>query len=74
MGQTYTFVASSTDGRASFLDLRSARNRDEATQHAHALLADHRSCDRVEIWSANTQVTVVERESADAAPHSGGAG
>jgi hypothetical protein len=74
MGQTYTFVASSTDGRASFLDLRNARNRDEATRHAHALLADHRSCDRVEIWSANTQVTVVEREVADAAPNPGGAG
>lgn len=68
MGRTYTFVASSADGRASFLDLRNAGNRDEATRHAQALLADHRSCDRVEIWSTNVRVTVVEREAADAAP------
>ena len=68
MGQTYTFVASSTDGRSSFLDLRNAGDSDEATRYAHALLADHRSCDRVEIWSASIQLSVVEREVAGAAP------
>ena len=63
MGQTYTFVASSADGRSSFLDLRPAENESQAALHAQALLADHRSCDRVEIWSANVQVAVVARES-----------
>jgi hypothetical protein len=67
MGQTYTFVASSTDGRASFLDLRNAGTRNEAARHAQALLAEHRSCDRVEIWSTHVRVSVVEREAADAA-------
>ena len=69
MGLTYTFVASSADGRSSFLDLRPVEDEDQATLHAHALLADHRSCDRVEIWSANVQVAVVAREArADEGP------
>ena len=67
MGQTYTFGASSTDGRASFLDLRDGGDRAEAARYAQALLVEHRSCDRVEIWSTNVRVSVVEREAAEAA-------
>ncbi len=68
MGQTYTFVASSTDGRSSFLDLRNVGDRSEAARYARVLLAEHRSCDRVEIWSTSVRVSVVEREAAGAAP------
>lgn len=58
---TYTYVASSLDGRASFLDLKIAGDPDEMTRHAHRLLADHGSCDKVEVWADSVRVALVMR-------------
>lgn len=60
----YTYIASSLDGRTSFLDLEIADDQEEITRHAHQLLADHRSCDKVEVWTDNIRVAVVTREGA----------
>ena len=65
---TYTYVASSLDGRTSFLDLKVAADSDEMTRHAHRLLADHRSCDKVEVWADSACVAVVTRQDGAAAP------
>lgn len=65
---TYTYVASSLDGRTSFLDLKIASDPDEITRHAHRLLADHVSCDKVEVWADSVQVALVLRAPA---PESG---
>ncbi len=69
MGQacTYTYIASSLDGRASFLDLRTIDDQDEMVRHAQRLLADHHSCDRVEIWTDSLNVAVVTRDDGAAA-------
>jgi hypothetical protein len=61
-GLPCTYAASSLDGRASFLDLGIAGDRDEMTRHAHRLLADHRSCDKVEVWADSVRVAVVTRQ------------
>ena len=63
----YTYVASSLDGRASFLDLGIADDRDEMTRHAYQLLAEHRSCDKVEVWTDSVRVAVVTRQESAAA-------
>jgi hypothetical protein len=65
---TYTYVASSLDGRTSFLDLKVTGDQDEMTRHAHRLLVDHRSCDKVEIWADSACVAVVTRGDGAAAP------
>ncbi len=59
---TYTYVASSLDGRTSFLDLKVIGDPDDLTLHAHRLLADHRSCDKVEVWADSVCVAVVARQ------------
>ena len=71
LASTYTYVASSLDGRASFLDLKVMADSHEMTRHAQRLLADHRSCDKVEVWADSVCVAVVERQPDDATAPSG---
>jgi hypothetical protein len=65
MGQTYTFVALTADGRSPFLDVRVFENSEDPAVHARVLLDEHRSCARIEIWDGHVRLLVVGRDLAD---------
>ena len=65
MGQTYTFVALTADGRSPFLDVRVLDDPDGLATHARGLLEDHRSCSRVEVWDGSIRLMVVGRDTVD---------
>jgi hypothetical protein len=65
MGQTYTFVALTADGRSPFLDVRVLENGEDPADHARKLLDEHRSCARVEVWDGHVRLLVVGLDPAD---------
>jgi hypothetical protein len=65
MGQTYTFVALTADGRSPFLDVRVLDDGEDPADHARKLLADHRSCSRIEVWNGHVRLMVVGHDPAD---------
>jgi hypothetical protein len=68
MGQTYTFVGLSTDGRSPFLDVRVFENGEDPAIHARKVLDEHLSCARVEVWDGHVRLFTVGRDPADRGP------
>jgi len=64
LGQTYTFVALTADGRSPFLDVRVFENGEDPVVHARELLAEHRSCARIEVWDGVVRLFEVGRDPA----------
>jgi len=64
----YTYVARSRSDTTTFLDLSGADGCSDPAAHALELLADHPSCDHVEIWVGEACVAVLSRETAASAP------
>ncbi len=62
MGQTYTFVALTADGRSPFLDVRVFEHAEALAGHARKLLDEHRSCVRVEVWDGSDRLLVIGRD------------
>ena len=65
MGQTYTFVALTADGRSPFLDVRVLERDQDPAVHARKLLDEHRSCARVEVWDGHVRLLVIGLDTAD---------
>ncbi len=65
MGQTYTFVALTADGRSPFLDVRVFENGEDPAAHARTLLDEHRSCVRIEVWDGQVRLLMIGRDLAD---------
>jgi hypothetical protein len=65
MGQTYTFVALTADGRSPFLDVRVFERGEDPAVHARKVLDEHRSCVRVEVWDGSVRLLVVGLDPAD---------
>lgn len=61
---SYTFLAVRADGVVPVVDLVSAASRREALVRARAFLAEHASCERVEVWLDGRLVDEVAREPA----------
>lgn len=64
----YTYVARSRSDTATFLDLSGADGCPDPAAHALELLADHPSCDHVEIWIGEACIAVLSREAPALAP------
>jgi len=65
MGQTYTFVGLTTDGRSPFLDMRVLGDGEDPAAHAGKLLDEHRSCTRIEVWDGQVRLLVVGLDPGD---------
>lgn len=65
MGQAYTFVALTADGRSPFLDVRVLDDGEDPAVHARTLLAEHRSCSRIEVWDGHVRLMVIGCDLAD---------
>ena len=65
MGQTYTFVGLTADGRSPFLDVRVLADDEDPASHALRLLDEHRSCTRIEVWDGQTRLLVVGLDPGD---------
>lgn len=61
---SYTFLAVRADGVVPVVDLVAAASRREALIRARAFLAEHASCERVEVWLDGRMVDEVAREPA----------
>jgi hypothetical protein len=59
--QTFTYIARDNEERTSHLDLHAMTNLEDPAEHAHKLLREHRSCDRVEIWQDETFIAAISR-------------
>ena len=58
---SYVYLGVAKNHSATFVDIAAADVGREPTAHALALLNEHRSCDRVEIWREDERVAIVER-------------
>ena len=65
MGQTYTFLALTADGRSPFLDVRVLEHGQDPAVHARRLLDEHHSCARIEVWDGFVRLLVIGRDSGD---------
>ena len=65
MGQTYTFVALTADGRSPFLDVRVLEPDQDPANHARSLLDEHRSCTRIEVWDGYVRLMVIGLDPAE---------
>jgi len=66
---SYTLLAVRADGAIPVVDLMVGVSRFEALVRARAFLAEHRSCERVEVWLEGRMVGEVARDpEAEAAP------
>ena len=57
----YVYIGVCRNQTATFVDIDAAVGGRESTTHAASLLAEHRSCERVEIWRDDERVAVVGR-------------
>ena len=57
----YVYIGVCRNQTATFVDIDAAVGGREPTMHAASLLAEHRSCERVEIWRDDERVAVVGR-------------
>lgn len=62
MGRTYTFVGLAADGRSPFVDVRVLDDGEDPAIHARALLDEHRSCARIEVWDGQARLFGVGRD------------
>ena len=58
---TYVYLGVAKNDSATFVDIAAFDVGREPTAHALALLDEHRSCDRVEIWREDDRVAVIAR-------------
>jgi hypothetical protein len=65
MGRTYTFVGLAADGRSPFVDVRVLDDDEDPAAHARALLDEHRSCARIEVWDGQARLFGVGRDLVD---------
>ena len=65
MGQTYTFVGLTPDGRSPFLDVQVLESEKDLPVHARKLLHEHRSCSRIEVWDGAVRLMVVGHDLAE---------
>ena len=59
------FVGVANDLRTTFVDFDI--DAMDPSQHARSLLAEHRSCERIEIWREERCIAVVSRTGSDQA-------
>jgi hypothetical protein len=57
------FVGVASDRRTTFVDVDI--ETDDPAARARGLLAEHRSCERVEVWREESCIAVVERAEPD---------
>lgn len=57
----YTFLGVRADGGVPVMDLRPALDDETAILFARALLQEHRTCTRLEVWRDGEIVTVLSR-------------
>ena len=57
----YTFLGVRADGGVPVMDLRPALDDEPAILFARALLQEHRTCTRLEVWRDGEIVTVLSR-------------
>jgi len=65
---SYVYLGLAKNDSATFVDIDPADSGREPALHARNLLAEHRSCDRVEIWQDDERVAVVARPTEERAP------
>jgi hypothetical protein len=61
--ESYTLLAVRPDGGVPVVDLIAGGSRADALARARAFLAEHASCDRVEVWLAGRMVDEITRDS-----------
>lgn len=59
--ESYVYLGVANNDRTTFVDIDAADSGREPTMYARGLLAEHRSCDRVEIWRDDERVAVIAR-------------
>lgn len=64
----YVYLGVAKNERATFVDIDASDSGREPTLHAHNLLTEHLSCERVEIWRDDERVAIVSRPSGNPAP------
>ena len=57
----YTLLCVRADGVASFVDVFPARDAKQVRRRGEALLHEHRSCEKVEIWRDGALVEELDR-------------
>jgi hypothetical protein len=60
---SYVYLGVSKTESTTFVDIDAADSGREPILHAHSLLAEHLSCERVEIWCDEERIGVVARAS-----------
>jgi hypothetical protein len=60
--KTYIYLGVAKNQTATFVDVDDTASGRDPADHARRLLADHNSCDRVEVWRDDERIAVVERE------------
>jgi hypothetical protein len=65
---SYVYLGVARNDSTTFVDIDAVDSGREPTRHARSLLAEHRSCERVEIWRDDERVAVVARLTAGHAP------
>ncbi len=65
MGQTYTFVGLTADGRSPFLDMRVLGDDEDPALLARDLLGEHLSCTRIEVWDGQVRLLVIGHDPGD---------
>jgi hypothetical protein len=58
---SYVYLGVAKNDSATFVDIDAVDSGREPTVYARNLLAEHRSCERVEIWRDDERVAVVAR-------------
>lgn len=57
----YVYLGVAKNESATFVDIDAIDSGREPTRHAYDLLAEHLSCERVEIWRDDERVAIVSR-------------
>ena len=65
---SYVYLGVARNDSETFVDIEAVDSGREPTLHARKLLAEHRSCERVEIWRDDERVAVVARLTEGHAP------
>lgn len=60
--KTYVYLGVAKNQAATFVDVDDTASGRDPADYARRLLADHSSCDRVEVWRDEERIAVVERE------------
>ena len=60
---SYVYVGVAKNDSATFVDIDTADSGREPLVHARGLLAEHLSCDRIEVWREDDRIAVIDRAS-----------